>query len=339
MSIPIVTVLMSVYNGKTFLSEAVSSILTQTFRDFEFLIINDGSSEPVDGVIASFKDERIRLVNQENVGLTRSLNRGLSLARAEYVARMDADDVSLPERLQAQVEALDSDKNLDLVGTFFHVIDGSGKIIEKKALITDDIYRLWRLQFHNNYGHGTMMMRKNSVIKAGNYDEDLQFAQDYDLWSRVSTSSNTRILPKPLYLYRMVEHGRQASVRNYDAQFASAVGISDRNLISCNTNLTREQCTEIRALYWKFQREHLSEEGLRLVPETLSGFCRHYGLTPEERAKLAARVALDVTNEARTSPAVAPIVLAGVLTQLRAWSRPRNRTLVDEQQKCLETEI
>jgi glycosyltransferase involved in cell wall biosynthesis len=317
MSIPKVTVLMSVYNGKTFLAEAISSILNQTFRDFEFLIINDGSSEPVDQVIESFHDERIRYVEQENMGLTKALNRGLALARGKYVARMDADDVSLPERLQAQVDAMDSHEGLDLVGTFFDVINASGAIIEKKELITDDLYRLWRLQFHNNYGHGTMMMRRSEIIRVGNYDESLQYAQDYDLWSRVSKRGNTRILSERLYLYRMVENGGQASVKNYDAQFETTVRISDRNLSSCNRSLTEELCAEVRALYWKFQRDRLSAIGLSLVVPTLEGFMGHYELSSEERGRLAGKVALDVMKEAQIASNLSASMLANVLTRLR----------------------
>jgi glycosyltransferase involved in cell wall biosynthesis len=317
MSIPKVTVLMSVYNGKVFLPAAISSILNQTFPDFEFLIINDGSSEPVDLVIESFRDERIRLHKHENMGLTRSLNRGLDLARGEYVARMDADDVSLPSRLEAQANALDGDKNLDLVGSFFDVIDADGKLIESKELITDDVYRLWRLQFHNNYGHGTMMMRKRSVIRAGKYDEALQFAQDYDLWSRMSTKGNTRIIPEPLYLYRMVKDGAQASVKNYDTQLAAAIRISNKNLTTCDPCLTEEQCTDMRALYWKFQRENVSGEGLEILPGTVEKFGERYRLSTEERAMLVRRVAADVMTEAQATPDLPPGALAQVLTRLR----------------------
>src|SRR4030042_2195220 len=100
MHCPKLTVLMSVYNGQQYLAQAIESILEQTFEDFEFLIINDGSTEPVGKIISSNKDDRIVLVNQENVGLTRSLNRGLALARGVYVARMDSDDISMRTRCQ-----------------------------------------------------------------------------------------------------------------------------------------------------------------------------------------------------------------------------------------------
>jgi len=297
MTSPKVTVLMSVYNASEYLAEALESILTQTFTDFEFLVIDDGSAEPLDHVMSGCKDDRIRIVRQENKGLTRSLNRGVRLAKGKYIARMDADDVSDSERLELQAAELDADSGLDLVGSYFDVIDGKGNLLERKEPYIDPIYRLWRLQFHNNYGHGSIMLRKETVIRAGMYDEDLRYAQDYDLWSRVSTKNNTKIIPKALYRYRMIATSDQASVRNYDSQLANAIRISNRNLMACNPGLTEEDCMEIRSLYWRFQLEHLSLSGLSLAPETLEGFCRRFAIKGEEKKLLISRVARDIIEE------------------------------------------
>ncbi len=248
---PKVTVLMSVFNGEEFFPAAVESILGQSFGDFEFLIIDDGSSEPINKILHAYNDDRITLHRQENMGLARSLNKGFRLARGKYVARMDADDISTPDRLKIQVAAFDGQPDLDLVGSFFDVVDGLGQVIERKELITEPIYRLWRLQFHNNYGHGTMMLRTSAVLKVGMYDESLRYAQDYDLWSRLSRKENTNIVPDVLYYYRMVEQSQQASVKNYDEQLAAAVLISNRNLKQCNPGLADAGCMEVRALYWR----------------------------------------------------------------------------------------
>jgi glycosyltransferase involved in cell wall biosynthesis len=298
MNSPKVTVLMSVYNGQDFLAEAVQSILDQSYRDFEFLIIDDGSTEPLDHILHRYKDNRIVIRRQKNMGLTRSLNKGLSLARGEYIARMDADDVSLPNRLETQVHELDSDSRLDLVGCFFDIVDGTGRLIERKELITDPVYRLWRLQFHNNYGHGTVMLRKKSVLDAGSYDENLSYAQDYDLWSRISIRNNTRIIPEVLYLYRMVEDGMQTSVKNYEIQLANALGVSNRNLIACNPGLSEKDCQEVRALYWKCGSEGISVRAVELLPGLLKGFCRRFGIVNEETSQLAQNIAMDAIAEA-----------------------------------------
>jgi glycosyltransferase involved in cell wall biosynthesis len=297
-----VTVLMSVFNDQGYLVDAVQSILNQTFRDFEFLIIDDGSSKPIDTSLPVYADNRIVFMRHSNMGLTRSLNRGLSLATGDYIARMDADDVSLPGRLEAQVRLLDANPDLDMVGTFFDVVDHDGNLLERKDLIADPVYRLWRLQFHNNYGHGTMMLRKVSVVEAGSYDEKLSYAQDYDLWCRLSTARNTAIVPEVLYQYRMVKSSHQASVRNYDAQLATAVAISNRNLMACNPALDETSCIEVRALYWKFQRPAMSRAGLESLPATLEGFCRRFTIESAEKEQLRDRVLRDALQELEDSP-------------------------------------
>jgi glycosyltransferase involved in cell wall biosynthesis len=306
MTDPQVTVLMPVFNSREYLPAAVESILCQSFADFEFLIINDGSTEPIADVLDDFKDDRIRLVDQENMGLTRSLNKGLRLAKGRYIARMDADDLSLPGRLEAQVYEMDTDPRLDLVGTFFDVINHRGDLIERKELVTDPIYRLWRLQFHNNYGHGSVMLRKEAIFNVGLYDETLAYAQDFDLWSRLSMKDNTKIIPEALYQYRMVETGDQSSVRNYHEQLAIAVRTSNRSLMQCNGSLTEDDCIEVRAIYWKFQRGGVSYHGLSLVTDTVEGFCRRYELDPIERSRLLERVAHDALHEMEKSSRIGP---------------------------------
>lgn len=294
---PKVTVLMSVLNGGSYFSAAVESVLSQSFGDFEFLIIDDGSSDPLMNVVSRFNDHRIVVHRQENMGLTRSLNKGLRMARGRYVARMDADDMSLPGRLEAQVGEMDGNDRLDMVGTFFDVVDGEGKLIERKELIVDPIYRLWRLQFHNNYGHGSMMLRRSAILDAGGYDEGLRYTQDYELWSRLSRKDNTSIIPTVYYQYRMIEQSAQSSVKNYNTQLENAIRISNGSLKKCRPSFADSDCEEVRALYWRFQRDCPSRRGLMAVPETLDGFCRRYGIEGRERAALVQRVADDTLEE------------------------------------------
>lgn len=297
---PRVTVLMSVYNDHGYLARAVESILHQSFEEFEFLIIDDGSTHPL-GSLNAFSDSRIVVHKQENMGLTRSLNRGIGLAAGELIARMDADDVSAPRRLELQVAQLESDPKLDLVGSFFDIVDAEGNLVERKELITDPIYRLWRLQFHNNYGHGTVMFRKKAVIDAGMYNEDLLYAQDFDLWSRLSRKTNTSVIPEVLYRYRLIKHGQQTSVKNYDTQLATAIRISNRSLMACNPELTEKDCEEVRALYWKFQRESVTYRGIEWLVPTFEGFCKRYGIDGTEKSGLAGLLERDVLEELNKS--------------------------------------
>jgi hypothetical protein len=298
---PKITVLMSVFNEQTYLREAVDSVLNQTFGDFEFLIIDDGSEEPLEDFINQYRDPRIRVFRQKNVGLARSLNRGLRLARGDYMARMDADDVCRTDRFDLQIREMEAHPKIDLLGSFFDVIDEKGRLIETKELITDPIYRLWRLQFHNNYGHGTVMSKKQAVLRQGMYDDTLLYAQDYDLWSRISRKENTGIIPEVLYHYRMFEQSGQASVRNYDAQLAVAISISNRNLRACNPRLSETDCMEVRALYWKFQIPGVTTKGLKALPDTLKGFCSRYEINASDQRNLIQSVERDAIEEVEKS--------------------------------------
>ena len=135
---PKVTVLMSVYNGERYLHESIESILNQTFKDFGFLIINDGSTDNTPKILKSYKDQRIKIIsNKNNLGLTKSLNKGIKLAKGEYIARQDVDDVSLSERLEKQVKFLNSYPSYAAVGTFTKIINEDSKVI---FLLRNPIY-------------------------------------------------------------------------------------------------------------------------------------------------------------------------------------------------------
>ena len=119
MAAPKISVLMSVFNGERYLIKAIDSILNQTFKDFEFIIIDDGSMDSSNAIIRSFDDPRVRLIeNEKNIGLTKSLKKGIDLCRGEYIARMDGDDISLPERLKKQVEFMDHNRGVGISGTW-----------------------------------------------------------------------------------------------------------------------------------------------------------------------------------------------------------------------------
>src|SRR4029079_12299348 len=135
---PRVTVLMSVYNGERFIEATVRSVLGQTFSEFEFLIVNDGSTDRTRELVASYNDPRVRLVdNNGNIGQTRSLNRGLRMAAGELIARQDSDDVSEPERLRKQVNFMDSHPEVALLGTWYTKIDERGLRMGERSLPCD----------------------------------------------------------------------------------------------------------------------------------------------------------------------------------------------------------
>lgn len=200
---PKVTVLMSVYNGERFLPQAIDSILTQSYHDFEFLIIDDGSNDRSREIIQSYNDKRIRLINnRENIGLTASLNKGLELAGGEYIARMDADDVSYPQRLEVQVEFLENNPAVALLGAWAEVVDEDGKTIKVWRYPAGDCAIRWRLLTRNCLVHSSVMYRKDKVRDAGGYNSSLKFAQDYELWAKLSGTARIRQLPRVLITHR-----------------------------------------------------------------------------------------------------------------------------------------
>lgn len=205
---------MPVYNTEKFVGEAIESILNQTFMDFEFLIINDASTDKSEKIILSYQDPRIRYYkNKINMGVARTLNKGLKLAKAEFIARMDADDISLPYRLELQYKRMRKDKSLAMVASYFDLIDEDNRYIRtnKGATSSEEIY--YKLQFHNCLGHPTVMYRKEVVLKEFNGYKILE-SEDVDLWLRISKRYRIVVLNEILVKVRRSEQGRTALFNN-----------------------------------------------------------------------------------------------------------------------------
>ena len=190
---PKVTVLMSVYNGEKYLKEAIDSILNQTFKDFEFLIINDCSTDNTVAIILSYHDPRIRLINnKKNVGITCSLNKGIKLSKGAYIARMDGDDISYPQRLEKEISIIEKDKEIGMVTSWIDEFGSINKhsdyfIIVRTVNAPEEIF--YTLLFHNCIVHSTVLFKKELVLSLGGYDESYKQSQDYDLWIKISRIS------------------------------------------------------------------------------------------------------------------------------------------------------
>ncbi len=224
------TVLMSVYNSERFLAESVESILGQTFTDFEFVIVDDGSSDGSREIIERYAalDSRIVvLANEENIGLTRSLNRGLDVARGHYLARQDADDVSLPQRLARQVEYLDRHLSTGLICSGIEVIDCNGRTLARKLPPESDSGIKAGLLIKNHViWHTTVMARLAEIHKAGGYDPAVRYAQDYDLWWRMGRSTGFGGLGEALVRWR--SNPEAISSRSREEQLESMFATSLR---------------------------------------------------------------------------------------------------------------
>ncbi|MBN1899491.1 MAG: glycosyltransferase [Spirochaetes bacterium] len=186
---PPVSVVMSVYNGGLYLKEALDSITGQSYKEFEFIIVNDGSTDNSFDLLYDYlkKDKRILIMDQENMGLTRSLNRAMSLARGKFIARQDADDVSLKDRLKKEYDFLSQNPDYGLVGSRFKVIGKNGEIQDpdlRYFVVTDKEIRKIIARF-NPFCHTSVMFRREILHRVGYYDDSLSYSQDYLLWFRI----------------------------------------------------------------------------------------------------------------------------------------------------------
>lgn len=211
---PKVSVLMSVHNGGAFLRLAVDSILAQTLENFEFIVVDDASSDDSMQVLKSFQDRRLKLLPlTANIGLVGALNLALEHARGELIARMDADDESVPDRLRLQVQAMESHPAVVLLGTQYLCVDEGGKPLPSPVLPTDDAVLQRDLMDSNVFCHPSIMLRATAVRAAGGYRAlGGRYAQDYDLWLRLAERGEVMNLPQSLLRYRV--HGNQVTVRN-----------------------------------------------------------------------------------------------------------------------------
>lgn len=200
---PKVSVIMSVYNGERYLRDSIKSILNQTFKDFELLIVDDGSTDNTKEILKTYKDPRINIItNLENIGLTKSLNKGIHIAKGEYIARQDADDVSRYNRLEKQVNYLELNKNIALLGTAIYVIDDKGDKLEDIEYPTNYYFIRQALKRNNCFCHGSVIFKKKIFEELGGYREVFETAQDYDLWLRFSEKYEVSNLKDRLYKYR-----------------------------------------------------------------------------------------------------------------------------------------
>jgi GT2 family glycosyltransferase len=206
---PTVSVLMPVYNAERYLDQAVESILGQTFRDFEFLIINDGSTDRSGAILSSYagRDRRIRVISRANTGYTVALNELLSLAAGALVARMDADDVALPERFTRQVDFLRAHGDVVCVGTAVHLVDGAGRFLrEGHPAMDHDTIQQRALDGDCPLNHPSVMMRRAAVQAVGGYRPEFEPAEDLDLWLRLGEVGRLASLSDVLMKYRQHQH-------------------------------------------------------------------------------------------------------------------------------------
>jgi cellulose synthase/poly-beta-1,6-N-acetylglucosamine synthase-like glycosyltransferase len=206
MGIPLVSVLMPVYNGREFLIESLDSILNQSFTDFEIIAIDDGSTDNSGELLDAINDPRLKVFHQKNIGLAATLNRGLSLAKGELIARQDQDDLSHPTRLAMQVEYMESHPDFILLGTAAEIWVGGKRSDRNHDHPTNHEILAFDLLFNNPFVHSSVMMRRDAVLRIGAYstDSSRQPPEDYELWSRMAREGKVANLKERLLVYREV---------------------------------------------------------------------------------------------------------------------------------------
>ena len=208
----LISVIMSVFNEEKYLQESIESILNQTYKDFEFIIVNDGSFHGTGEILRSYKDPRIRLINNEkNIGLTKSLNKAIKIAQGEYIVRQDADDISLPQRLEKQVEFLEKNPEIKVLGTFGYKIDKYGDILTKQTLPISSKQIKKTLIKRNPFVHTSVMIEKEIINRIGKYNEKFRTSQDYELWFRILRIAKVANLP--LFLVKKRYHKDMVSLK------------------------------------------------------------------------------------------------------------------------------
>lgn len=219
---PLVSVVLSVYNGGNYLRQSIESILNQSFVDFELIIIDDGSTDDSKKTIQSYKDSRIVFISRSNKGLPASLNEGITKARGEFIARQDDDDISDKLRLEKEVQYLQENPDIALVGSFARLVNADGKSagVYTSPYFSKDLHK--RLYLGNTLVHGSIMVRKNALPQPA-YTSSYGPTEDYVLWGKLVQGAAIATLPEYLYTYKVNEGGISLFNSREDVSMVHAV--------------------------------------------------------------------------------------------------------------------
>jgi wbfO protein len=240
---PVVSVVMSVYNAEKYLDDAIQSILKQTYKNFEFVIINDGSNDRSLEIIKKYKneDDHIILISRENRGLISSLNEGIAKARGEYIARMDADDISLPFRIEKQLQVMEHDKNIVVCGSWINIF-GENTNEKVARYFEHDKQIKANLLVSCCFAHPSVMIRKDALTNNNIlYDERFKNAEDYYLWTQLAKVGKFYNIPEILLKYRFLETSiTRLSDRDFSKRYNILKDIFKEALKAVDLNITEE---------------------------------------------------------------------------------------------------
>ena len=289
---PRVSVVMNVYNGEKYLRETLDSILAQTFTEYEFIIVDDGSTDSTADILREYKDERIKVItNDQNRGVSYTLNRGISLARGEYIAHTDCDDISLPDRLIAQVQFLDENASIDIIGSWAEIIDNSNNS-------SGEIYKypyspmvlMWGTFFNPPVAHSAVMIWRRIFDIIGKYNGD-GTTDDFELWASLNLSIRFSNIQRPLLKYRVHESGISNTRRA--EQNVSACRISHKAISSYLGNEIPLEAVKLIKYPYRVQSLAIYKESICVLRQLYRKFRKDFSLEPSE----IIYVNLDVANK------------------------------------------
>ena len=239
MSSPRISVILPVYNGSAYLAEAMGSVLNQTFRDFELIVLDDASTDGSASVAEQFNDPRVRVIRQEaNRRLPATLNHGLDLARGEWVARMDADDICHPFRFEKQIRWMERKPEIGICGTWVRLFGGAVGMTQEYPVSPDSVEAF--RYFHCPFAHPTVMIRRNLLEEFGlRYDPSAKAVEDFDLWNRLLVHTRGANIPENLLHYRL--HEASVTSRDWRVMDENSSGVLKTVLKKILPDVTEEQ--------------------------------------------------------------------------------------------------
>jgi glycosyltransferase involved in cell wall biosynthesis len=325
---PTISVVMAVYNGEIYLREALESIVTQTYNDFEFIIVDDGSTDTTPNILKEYKnrDRRIILLhNKTNLKLIRSLNLGLQKARGKYIARMDADDISLPERLEKQVAYLNSNDQVGLLGTRIFRIDYNGEVIAKPNPPQTDATIRWKLFYGSPFSHSSVMFRQSLLDKVGLYDQAALHAEDYAMWSKMARYTQLRSLSDILQKVRTSTSSISHIFRTEQNEMADLIACQNINNLMEKNFITPQESQRLRAWYHSQFNDTVTKKDISLCKkwiEIYKQFIRsQQNITLKDKKEIRQQLAR------RLAAIVYPLTLDSFMLWLRLLTlAPRHRS-------------
>lgn len=299
---PLVSVVVPVYNGERFLEEALASILAQTFTDFELLVIDDGSTDATPSILERFavEDQRVRALRCDHQGIVPAVLHGSRHARGALIARMDADDVSLPRRFERQIQVLETRPEVGVVGTWVQYIEEDGRERSEWRTPVGSALVAWSLNFGTALANPTVMLRRELYESVGGDRAQYGFAHDYDLWVRLAQETKLENIPERLLLRRV--HPESDMSRNVDAYEVQTQAIALR---AAQAHLSAaDAATGIRAIRSVITSPYEADdqalvEGARFIERLFKRYRATVGLARVEERAVRADAAERVADIAR----------------------------------------